>query len=146
MLGLTGSKLFDGHSEERVIKELKPTKIRGVPSDLMVCSMQELGINFDKELNEGIIYLDDDVAIEAPLADVMGDIVLEIDVLPNMARKPRDDRRCPRSRGPYRQEAEAAARRSEGGWAFDRREGCRQDRELEALRPLHGDVDPECPA
>ena len=86
VLGLTGSKLFDGHSEERVIKELKPTKIRGVPSDSMVCSMQELGINFDKKLNEGIIYLDDDVPIGTPLADVMGDIVLEIDVLPNMAR------------------------------------------------------------
>lgn len=83
VLALAGSVLLDGHSDERVLKELKPAKVRGVPSDAMVCSFRELGIS---EEHEGIILLEDDAPIGMPLADFMGDIVLEVDVLPNMAR------------------------------------------------------------
>jgi phenylalanyl-tRNA synthetase beta chain len=83
VVALTGSKLFDGHAKEKVIRELKPTKIRGVPSDSMVCSQYELGIS---EEHEGIILLDEDAPVGMPLVDYMGDIVLELDVLPNMAR------------------------------------------------------------
>jgi phenylalanyl-tRNA synthetase beta chain len=83
IVALTGSVLFDGHSEQKVLRELKPTKIRGVPSDAMVCSAYELGIS---EEHEGIIFLDSDAPVGAPLADYMGDVVLEVDVLPNMAR------------------------------------------------------------
>jgi len=83
VVALAGSILFDGHAEERVLKELKPTKIRGVPSDSMVCSYKELGIS---EEHEGIIILEDDAPVGTPLADFMGDIVLELDVTPNMAR------------------------------------------------------------
>src|SRR5262245_33422594 len=86
VLALTGSILFDGHSEERKLAELKPTKIRGVPSDAMVCSLLELGVSDRKEDHEGILFLEDDAPVGAPLADFMGDIVLEVDVLPNMAR------------------------------------------------------------
>jgi phenylalanyl-tRNA synthetase beta chain len=83
VLALCGSVLIDGHSEERVMKELKPSKIRGVPSDAMVCSMLELGLS---EEHEGIILLENDAPVGMPLADFMGDIVIEVDVLPNMAR------------------------------------------------------------
>jgi phenylalanyl-tRNA synthetase beta chain len=83
VLALTGSVLFDGHSEERALKELKPAKVRGVPSDAMVCSFLELGISDE---HEGIILLEGDAPVGTPLADFMGDIVLEVDVLPNMAR------------------------------------------------------------
>src|SRR5207247_10349034 len=83
ILALSGSKLFDGHSETKAIKELKPTKIRGVPSDAMVCSAYELGIS---EEHEGIILLEPDAPVGTPLADFMGDLILEVDVLPNMAR------------------------------------------------------------
>src|SRR5437016_726531 len=38
VLALCGSVLLDGHSEERKLAELKPTKIRGIASDAMVCS------------------------------------------------------------------------------------------------------------
>src|SRR4051794_19515611 len=86
VLGLAGSKLIDGHSEQRVIKELKPTKIRGMPSDAMVCSLLELGISDNKADHEGIIILEDEAPVGMPLADFMGDVVLEVDVLPNMAR------------------------------------------------------------
>jgi phenylalanyl-tRNA synthetase beta chain len=83
VLGLCGSVLIDGHSEERNLAELKPTKIRGIPSDAMVCSLLELGIS---EEHEGIILLEEDAPVGVPLADFMADIVVEVDVLPNMAR------------------------------------------------------------
>jgi phenylalanyl-tRNA synthetase beta chain len=83
VLALCGSVLIDGHSAERTLKELKPSKIRGVPSDAMVCSLLELGIAED---HEGIILLEDDAPVGMPLADYMGDIILEIDILPSMAR------------------------------------------------------------
>jgi phenylalanyl-tRNA synthetase beta chain len=83
ILALSGSNLFDGHSEQRVLKELKPSKIRGVASDAMVCSGYELGISDE---HEGIILLENDAPIGTPLADYMGDIILELEVTPNMAR------------------------------------------------------------
>src|SRR5436309_4415297 len=83
VLALAGSVLYDGHSAERVLKELKPAKVRGVPSDAMVCSYLELGISDE---HEGIILLEDDAPVGTPLADFMGDVVLELDVTPNLAR------------------------------------------------------------
>jgi phenylalanyl-tRNA synthetase beta chain len=84
IVGLMGTEYWDGHVTPKQLGKLKPTKIRGVPSDAMVMSEFELGIS---EEHEGIIRLGDD-APEAgtPLADFIGDVVLEIDVLPNMAR------------------------------------------------------------
>ena len=49
----------------------------------MVCSEKELGIT---EEHEGIILLDDDAPVGMPLADYIGDAVLDISILPNMAR------------------------------------------------------------
>jgi phenylalanyl-tRNA synthetase beta chain len=83
VLALTGSVLFDGHAEQKTLRELKPSKIRGVASDAMVCSAYELGMS---EEHEGIIVLDESPAPGTPAVDVLGDIVIEVDVLPNMAR------------------------------------------------------------
>jgi phenylalanyl-tRNA synthetase beta chain len=83
IVALQGSVLYDGHAAEKVLKELKPSKIRGVPSDAMVCSEKELGLS---EEHEGIILLEAEAPVGTPLADFMGDVVLEIDILPNMAR------------------------------------------------------------
>jgi phenylalanyl-tRNA synthetase beta chain len=83
VLALSGSVLYDGHAKERTLSELKPGKIRGVSSDAMVCSEYELGIT---EEHEGIIFLEDSAPVGRPLAEYMGDVVVEIDVLPNMAR------------------------------------------------------------
>jgi phenylalanyl-tRNA synthetase beta chain len=86
VLALTGSVLFSHHakSSEKVLQELKPAKIRGIPSDAMVCSAFELGIDDDKEA--GIILLDEKVEPGTPAVDFMGDIVLELEITPNMAR------------------------------------------------------------
>src|ERR1700690_1274162 len=78
-----GSTLYDGHAEGLVLTTLKRAKIRGVDSYSMVCSEKELGIT---EEHEGIILLDDAAPLGMPLADYMGDAVLDISILPNMAR------------------------------------------------------------
>lgn len=78
-----GATLYDGHTEEQKLMTLKRTKIRGVESYSMACSEKELGIS---EEHEGIIMLDEDAPVGMPLADYMGDAVLDIDILPNMAR------------------------------------------------------------
>jgi phenylalanyl-tRNA synthetase beta chain len=78
-----GATLYDGHAEGLQLTTLKRTKIRGVESYSMVCSEKELGIS---EEHEGIILLDDDAPVGAPLSDYIGDAVLDISILPNMAR------------------------------------------------------------
>jgi phenylalanyl-tRNA synthetase beta chain len=83
VLALRGSVLFDGHASEKVLKELKPKTIRGIDNDAMVCSAYELGIS---EEHEGIIILEEEVPVGMPLADFMGDVVLELEVTPNLAR------------------------------------------------------------
>jgi len=83
ILALTGSVLFDGHATPKKLSELKPTQLRGVPSDAMACSGYELGTTDD---HEGIILLPPDTPVGVPLADLMGDVVIDIDILPNMAR------------------------------------------------------------
>ncbi len=78
-----GAELYDGHAESKVKMKLKGRPVRGVMSDAMLCSEKELGLSDE---HEGIIILPDDAPVGAPLRDYLGDAVLDIDVLPNMAR------------------------------------------------------------
>ena len=78
-----GARIYDGHQPGQVLTTLKRTRIRGVDSYSMVCSEKELGISED---HEGIILLDEDAPVGMPLADYMGDAVLTIPILPNIAR------------------------------------------------------------
>jgi phenylalanyl-tRNA synthetase beta chain len=78
-----GATIYDGHAEGLVLTTLKRAKIRGVESYSMVCSEKELGIS---EEHEGVIFLDDDAPVGMPLADYMGDAVLDVKINPNMAR------------------------------------------------------------
>ncbi|MFZ6030706.1 MAG: phenylalanine--tRNA ligase subunit beta [Chloroflexota bacterium] len=78
-----GARIYDGHQEGQVLVTLKRTKIRGVESYSMVCSEKELGIS---EEHEGILFLDDDAPVGMPLCDYIGDAVLDIAILPNVAR------------------------------------------------------------
>jgi len=79
----TGARLLDGHAKEPKYITLKPTKIRGVPSEGMVCSEKELGIS---DAHEGIMILDETAPTGTPLQDYMGDAVLDLDLTPNLAR------------------------------------------------------------
>jgi phenylalanyl-tRNA synthetase beta chain len=73
-----GAHLIDGHSGEMV--QLKPAKIRGVVSEGMICSEKELGIS---DSHEGIIILPPEAMIGSPLADCLGDTILDLDITPN---------------------------------------------------------------
>src|SRR5262249_12204652 len=75
ILGLAGTTYWDGHVTPKAMKQLKPSTLRGVPSDSMVMSEYELGIS---EEHEGIILLDDSAPEPGtPAAEYMGDIVLD---------------------------------------------------------------------
>src|SRR5512135_2920193 len=78
-----GSVLYDGHQAGQVKMTLKPAKLRGVKSDSMVCSEKELGLSDE---HEGIIILDEDAPVGVTAADYLGDVVLDIAILPNVAR------------------------------------------------------------
>ncbi len=78
-----GATLYDGHQPGQVLTTLKKTKIRGVDSDSMVCSEKELGLS---EEHEGILFLEKDAVSGTPLADVLGDAVFDIKLLPSYAR------------------------------------------------------------
>jgi len=73
-----GAHLLDLHSGKMC--QLKPAKIRGVASSGMVCSEKELGIS---DSHEGIMVLPAEAPVGTPLADYMGDIVLDLEVTPN---------------------------------------------------------------
>ena len=73
-----GAHLINPHNGQA--EELKPAKIRGVESKGMICSEKELGIS---ESHEGILVLAADAVIGKPLAEHLGDTVLDIDLTPN---------------------------------------------------------------
>lgn len=83
IVALAGAQYWDGKVTPKKLDTLKPKPMRGIASEGMAMSAFELGINDE---HEGIILLEDDAPVGVPLADFMGDIVLEADVLPNMAR------------------------------------------------------------
>jgi phenylalanyl-tRNA synthetase beta chain len=89
ILGLRGTRYFSEEEDKqtkqarKLIRTLEPKELRGIPNDAMCMSNFELGINDE---HEGIILLEPDAPVGVPAADFMGDAVLDIDVLPNMAR------------------------------------------------------------
>jgi len=85
VLGLRGSKYFYTDKDgKKSTFTLEPKALRGIMNDAMCMSNFELGIS---EEHEGIIILDEtDPATGTPIQDVLGDIVVELDILPNMAR------------------------------------------------------------
>ncbi|WP_256867930.1 phenylalanine--tRNA ligase beta subunit-related protein, partial [Candidatus Entotheonella palauensis] len=79
-----GTELIDAYSETPgTMKVLKRAKIRGVESAGMVCSEKELGLSDD---HEGVLILDPEAAIGQSLQNYMGDVVLDIELTPNLAR------------------------------------------------------------
>jgi phenylalanyl-tRNA synthetase beta chain len=76
--GVVGAKVRDGHSGKPSV--LKPAVIRGVESAGMVLSEYELGISED---HEGILELPADAPIGTPLADLIGDTILDLAVTAN---------------------------------------------------------------
>jgi phenylalanyl-tRNA synthetase beta chain len=80
-----GAEVWDGHSDEQQRMILKGRKLRGIYNKSMVCSEKELGISDE---HEGVIILHEDPGRPpgTPLQDVLGDVVLDIELTPNLAR------------------------------------------------------------
>ena len=73
-----GASLFSPRSGR--VERLRRARIRGVESRGMVCSSLELGLGED---HDGILVLDGDAPVGTPLADYLGDAVLDADVTSN---------------------------------------------------------------
>src|SRR4051812_20583224 len=80
-LALAGARLIDGHAEGQVYRTLKPSAIRGIRSEGMVCSEKELGLSDE---HEGIMVLEAEAPKGAPLAEWLGDTVIEFEITPNL--------------------------------------------------------------
>ncbi len=82
---MEGARVWDGHSAKPRQMTLKGKELRGIFNKSMVCSEKELGISDE---HEGVIVMDHDegYVAGAPLADVLGDVVLDIELTPNLAR------------------------------------------------------------
>jgi phenylalanyl-tRNA synthetase beta chain len=80
-LALAGARLIDGHADGQVYRTLKPSAIRGVRSEGMVCSEKELGLSDE---HEGILVLEEEAVKGLPLADWLGDTVIEFEITPNL--------------------------------------------------------------
>ena len=74
----TGARLIDGHTGELTV--LRAARIRGVESAGMVCSEKELGLS---DYHEGILVLPGDAPVGTPLAEYLGDTILDLDITPN---------------------------------------------------------------
>ncbi len=85
VLGLKGSTYFGtDKAGQKAVLTLVPKALRGIDNDAMCMSNFELGIADD---HDGIILLDDgDAEPGTPARDLLGDVILDLDVLPNMAR------------------------------------------------------------
>ncbi len=80
---MEGAEVWDGHSDTPKRMVLKGKDLRGVYNKSMVCSEKELGISDE---HEGVILLDHDSKYVAgtPLQDVLGDVVLNVELTPNL--------------------------------------------------------------
>lgn len=78
-----GATLYDGHKPGQVKMTLKGRQIRGIYNHSMLCSEKELGISDE---HEGIMILTGEYVAGTPFQDIMGDAVLEIEIIPNIAR------------------------------------------------------------
>ena len=82
---MQGAEVWDGHSDKPKRMTLKGKELRGIYNKSMVCSEKELGISDE---HEGVIVMEHEAhyVAGAPLADVLGDVVLDIEFTPNLAR------------------------------------------------------------
>jgi len=82
---LEGAIVYDGHGKEPGAKmKLKGRKVRGIMNRHMLCSEKELGLSDD---HEGIILTATEPAAPGtPIVDIWGDVVLDIDLTPNLIR------------------------------------------------------------
>lgn len=77
----TGATVINGYSDAHEFVTLKPKKLRGVLSEGMVLSELELGLG---DSHEGILELPEDAPVGEALQAYLGDVVLDIELTPNI--------------------------------------------------------------
>lgn len=82
-LALEGARHWDAYADTPQLATLKGRKVRGIFSDAMILSEKELGLSED---HTGVLLLDTDAPVGAPLAGYLGDTILDLEITPNMAR------------------------------------------------------------
>jgi phenylalanyl-tRNA synthetase beta chain len=86
---LEGAIVYDGHKEGQVKMKLKGKALRGIFNRCMVCSAKELGLG---EEHDGILLTNaEDLGVDTlipgtPLQDIFGDVIIDFEVIPNIAR------------------------------------------------------------
>ncbi len=86
---LEGAIVYDGHKEGNVKMKLKGKALRGIHNRCMVCSAKELGLGED---HDGIMITNaedlglDELVPGTPLQDLFGDVIIDFEVIPNIAR------------------------------------------------------------
>jgi phenylalanyl-tRNA synthetase beta chain len=85
---IEGATLYDGHKQGQVKMTLKGRPLRGIYNRCMLCSEKELGLSDD---HEGIIIIEGGESLlelvpGTPVVEVLGDAVLDIEIIPNIAR------------------------------------------------------------
>ncbi len=73
-----GAEPIDAHTGKR--ERLQAARIRGVVSQGMICSARELGLGDD---HQGILVLETNAPLGTPLADVLGDAILDTEPTTN---------------------------------------------------------------
>ena len=76
-VGLVGTRYRDSHVTPPAERILQPTMMRGIPSEAMVMSGFELGLNDD---HSGILILPRETRVGIPLSEALGDTVIELDL------------------------------------------------------------------
>lgn len=79
-LALPGARVVNAYSDKPSTFAVKPTKLRGVLSEGVLCSEKELGISDD---HTGIMVLDPEARVGAPLGEELGDVIFDLEVTPN---------------------------------------------------------------
>ncbi len=78
-----GARIVNAYGAEPAVIEVKGANLRGVDSQLVLCSEKELGLS---EEHGGVLLLDKDAPVGASLKELLGDEVLEIELTPNLGR------------------------------------------------------------
>lgn len=82
-VALPGARIVNAYGDDPPLVEVKTARIRGVESKAVICSEKELGLSDD---HTGVLILDPDAPLGAPLQELLGDTVLELDLTPNLGR------------------------------------------------------------
>ncbi|MCR4405122.1 MAG: phenylalanine--tRNA ligase subunit beta [Candidatus Acetothermia bacterium] len=78
-----GARIIDAYGPEPKPVKVKAAAIRGVRSEVVLCSEKELGLSDD---HSGVLILEQDLKVGTPLSELLQDVVLELDLTPNLAR------------------------------------------------------------